>query len=215
MEADRESLKLRLVPEVEATAERLARALRTRHERGDEQPSLSQATLARRLLEELGVHCDESAALQDLKGFLMTSAHGTEIVTRRDLTDAERAEVYAHLVAHALLGPDLQGLAPTAKFEYTAGRAPGGRPAHEVQEERMADAVARAILEGRLEAAPRLVYCRDLGPGRGPLRYAVMQGVHRGSLALYRRSRKYQQLRSLPLVTAFTSRVHSFLGRSA
>src|SRR5207237_1104007 len=123
--------------------------------------------------------------------------------------------VYAHLVAHALLGPDLEGLAPTARFEYAAGRAPEDRPAHEVQEERVADAVARAILEGRLEAAPRLVYCRDLGPGRGPLRYAVLQGVHRGSLALYRRSRNYQRLRSLPFVAAFTSRFHSLLGSAA
>ena len=66
-----------------------------------------------------------------------------------------------------------------------------------------------------IEAAPRLVYCRDLGPGRGRFSRAVLRGLHRGSLALYWRSRSYQRLRSLPVVTAFTERVHSFLGSAA
>ena len=37
----------------------------------------------------------------------------------------------------------------------------------------------------------------------------MLRGLHRGSLALYRRSRSYQRLRSLPVVTALTERVHS------
>jgi len=197
----------RLVPHAEATAANLARILRLNgHHR---------ATAARRLLEELGVRCDEHAALNDLKGFLLSSPRGTEIVVCRDLGDDERLEVYAHLIAHALLGPDDPQLALAARFEYVAGRAPGERSAHEVREETLADAVARAILAGRLEAAPRLIYCRDLGPGRGPFSRAVLRGIHLGSLALYRRSRSYQRLRSLPVVTAFTERVHSFLGSAA
>jgi hypothetical protein len=123
--------------------------------------------------------------------------------------------VYAHLIAHALLGPDHPELALAARFAYVPGRAPGQRPPQELREERVADAVARAILAGRLEAAPRLIYCRDLDAGRGPLSRAVLRGLHRGSLALYRRSRSYQRLRSLPVVTAFTSRVHSLLGSAA
>jgi hypothetical protein len=124
-------------------------------------------------------------------------------------------EVYAHLIAHALLGPDGPQLALAARFEYVPGRAPEERPQHELREEVLADAVARAILAGRLEAAPRLIYCRDLGPGRGRFSRAVLRGIHLGSLALYRRSRSYQRLRSLPVVTAFTERVHSFLGSAA
>ena len=123
--------------------------------------------------------------------------------------------MYAHLIAHALLGPDGPELALAARFEYVPGRAPGERPPHELREEVLADAVARAILAGRLEAAPRLIYCRDLGPGRGRFSRAVLRGLHIGSLALYRRSRSYQKLRSLPVVTAFTERVHSFLGSAA
>jgi hypothetical protein len=60
-----------------------------------------------------------------------------------------------------------------------------------------------------------LIYCRDLGPGRGRFSRAVLRGLHLGSLALYRRSRSYQRLRSLPVVTALTERVHSFLGSAA
>ena len=200
----------KLVPQAETTAATLANVLR-RHLGASHQ----RASAARRLLEELGVHCDESAALHDLKGFLLSSPRGTEIVVSRDLGDEERLGVYAHLIAHALLGPDTPELALAARFEYVAGRGPGSRPPHEIQEELVADAVARAILDGRLEAAPRLVYCRDLGPGRGPFSRAVLRGIHRGSLALYRRSRSYQRLRSLPMVSALTTRVHSLLGNAA
>jgi hypothetical protein len=198
----------RLVPHAETTAANLARVLRLH-------ASHQRASAARRLLEELGVHCDESAVLHDLKGFLLSSPRGTEIVVCRDLGDEERLEVYAHLVAHALLGADTPELALAARFEYVAGRAPGSRPPHEIQEEIVADSVARAILAGRLEAAPRLVYCRDLGPGRGPFSRAVLRGLHQGSLALYRRSRSYQRLRSLPVVSALTTRVHTLLGSAA
>jgi hypothetical protein len=199
----------KLVPHAEMTAASLARVLRL-HAFGRD-----GASAARRILEELGVRCDENARLQDLKGFLISSPRGTEIVIRRDLTDQERLEVYAHLVAHALLGPDDPQLALAARFEYVRGRAPEERPARELKEELLADAVARAILAGRLEAAPKLIYCRDLGPGRGPFSRAVLRGLHRGSLALYRRSRSYQRLRSLPVVTALTERVHTFLGSVA
>lgn len=204
-----------LVPDAELTATNLAQALR-HHPRG-ELPSApaARAVVTRRLLEELGVHCDESAPLQDLKGFLISSRRGTEIVTRWNLSDEERVQVYAHLVAHALLGADLPRLAPSARFEYEGGRQPKSRAPQVEQEEEVADAVARAILDGRLEAAPRLVYCHDLGPGRGRLSRAVLRGLHQSSLALYRRSRNYQRIRSLPVVTALSQRVHSFLGSVA
>jgi hypothetical protein len=205
----------KLVPHAEATAANLARVLRRGAYTRECDAMSSKAFAARRLLQELGIRCDENAVLQDLKGFLLSSPHGCEIVVRHDLSDEERLEVYAHLIAHALLGEELPELAFAARFEYVPGRAPGGRPAREVREEAVADAVARAILDGRLEAAPRLVYCRDLGPCRGPFSRAVLRGLHRGSFALYRRSRSYQRLRSLPAFTALTTRIHTFLGNAA
>lgn len=205
----------RLVPHAETTATNLARVLRLHTLPSTPWEPHQRAIAARRLLEELGVRCDDSAALHDLKGFLLSSPRGSELVVSRDLSDEQRLEVYAHLIAHALLGPDGPALALAARFEYAPGHAPEERPAHEIREEVLADAVARAILAGRLEAAPRLIYCRDLGPGRGRFSRAVLRGLHLGSLALYRRSRSYQRLRSLPLMTAFTERVHSFLGSVA
>lgn len=205
----------RLVPHAETTAATLARALKPASAASGNQTPMTRASTARRLLEELGVRCDETATLQDLKGFLMTSPRGAEIVTRKDLSDEERVQVYAHLVAHALLGADAPELALVARFEYLPGREPDHLPAHLAQEEAVATAVARAILDGRMEAAPRMIYCRDLGPSRGPLSHAVLQGIHRASLALYWRSRSYQRLRSLPMVTALTTRVHSLLGSAA
>ena len=157
----------RLVPHAETTAANLARVLRPHTLPSTPWEPHQRAVAARRLLEELGVRCDESAVLHDLKGFLLSSPRGTELVVSRDLDDEERLEVYAHLVAHALLGPDGPELALAARFEYVPGRAPGERPPNELREEVLADAVARAILAGRLEAAPRLMYCRDLNLGAG------------------------------------------------
>jgi hypothetical protein len=201
------------VPQAETTAANLARLFRVHRVEHDDS-ARSRVWAARRLLEELGVRCDDSADLQDLKGFLLSSHRGTEIVVRRDLSDEERLAVYAHLVAHALLGPDLPAFAPAAQFEYVDGRAPD-RPSRESQEELVADAVAQAILDGRLEATPRLVYCQDTGAGRGRLSRAVLRGLHHGSMALYRRSRRYQWLRSSRVVTALTERVTTLLGSPA
>src|SRR5437868_14514036 len=150
-----------LVPQAEMTAANLARIFRIQTLPSPGREPHQRAVAARRLLEELGVRCDESAALHDLKGFLLSSPRGSEMVVSRHLTDEERLEVYANLIAHALLGPDDPQLALAARFEYVPGRAPGERPPHELREELLADAVARAILDGRLEAAPRLIYCRD------------------------------------------------------
>src|SRR5260370_13020838 len=176
----------RLVPHGETTAANLARVLRLHTRPSARWGPHQRAVAARRLLEELGVRCDESAALHDLKGFLLSSPRGTELIVSRDLSDEQRLEVYAHLVAHALLGPDGPELALAARFEYVPGRAPGERPAHEMREEVLADAVARAILAGRLEAAPRLIYCRDLGPGRGRFSAAGPRGLALGRPAPYR-----------------------------
>src|ERR1700694_212267 len=107
-----------LVPQAETTAANLARVLRLHTVPTNPWGPHQRASAARRLLEELGVHCDESAVLHDLKGFLLSSPRGTEMVVSRDLTDEERLEVYAQPSAHAVLGADGPALALAA-----AGRA--------------------------------------------------------------------------------------------
>ena len=84
-----------LVPQAEATAANLARVLRLHALPSASWAPRQRAVAARRLLEELGVHCDETAALHDLKGFLLSSERGSEMVVSRDLNDEQRLEVYA------------------------------------------------------------------------------------------------------------------------
>src|SRR5688500_4321943 len=88
-------------------AERLARpvSLGARAEgwRVGRAPHLEKDWLVRRTLEELGIHCEADAGLQDLKGFMIASPRGAEIVVSERLGEDERLGVYAHLLAHALL----------------------------------------------------------------------------------------------------------------
>src|ERR1700687_4045681 len=95
-----------LVPHAETTAANLARVLRLHTLPSHRWEPQQRASATRRLLEELGVRCDESAVLHDLKGFLLSSPRGTEMVISRDLSDEERLQGYAHLLAHALLRAD-------------------------------------------------------------------------------------------------------------
>ena len=77
-----------LVPHAETTAANLARVLRLPSNPWEPH---QKAVAARRLLEELGVRCDESAALRDLKGFLLSSPRGSEMIVSRDLSDESRS----------------------------------------------------------------------------------------------------------------------------
>lgn len=174
-----------------------------------------QAWLIRRTLEELGIHCEEAAVLQDLAGFLMASDRGVEIVTAADLAPADRAQVYAQLIAQALLEPSNQPL--LVRFEYLAGRGPSHRSAREVRDHRVAEAVARAILQGRLEGAPKLLYQGLPETTSGSLRRTaanlVLRALHRTSVMLYWRSRRYQRVRAWPLTSNVITKVEEILGR--
>ena len=94
----------RLVPQAETTAANLARVLRLHTLPSNPWEPHQRAVAARRLLEELGVRCDESAALHDLKGFLLSSPRGTELVVSRELDDEQRLEASAQ--APQLAGAD-------------------------------------------------------------------------------------------------------------
>ena len=69
-----------LVPHAETTAANLARVLRLHTLPSTPWEPHQRAVAARRLLEELGVRCDESAVLHDLKGFLLSSTRGRPLI---------------------------------------------------------------------------------------------------------------------------------------
>lgn len=158
--------------------------------------------LVQRTLEELGIRCEATGALEDLKGFLIASHRGAEIVVSDRLAPDERLAVYAHLLAHALLEESPESTRTFfSRLEYVDGRAPDDLTDAERRAEGVARALAAAILQGHLDGAPQYAYRRT----RDPVRHAglrptlgrlVLDICHRMSLALFWHSPKYQKLRS-------------------
>ena len=206
---------------VAAITERLRHYAATREERnlpGAADPDAARAWLVRRTLEEMGVRCEDSPALQNLKGFLIASPRGTEIVLSAQLPDSQKLYLYAHLLAHAVLD-HLDG-AFAARFEYVEGREPAHMSARERREEMIADAIARAIIKGRLDLAPRFAY-DPTARRRSPLaasslpalgRQLLLAIIHHPSMLLYWRSPRYRYLRARPLVSRLAGYVNEVLG---
>ncbi len=175
--------------------------------------------LVRRTLEELGIHCDSDAQLQDLKGFMIASHRGAEIVVSDRLDADERLAVYAHLLAHALIEqgdllPEGQG-SFFSRLEYVEGREPADRSDADRRAEMVADALANAILRGRLDGAPAYAYRVSREPARAGLRprlgHFFLELCHRTSLALFWHSHKYQKLRGRPEMSALVRRLEGLV----
>jgi len=155
-----------------------------------------RADRLRVMLEEMGVHCDETAQLQDVDAVLLASARGTEAIIAARLTDEERHRVYARIVARLLVG---EIHAPIdAKMEYPAGRATASR--QERQEDAMVAGLAGALVDGRLDAAPRPLYedVPKLTFAFTPRTAArsTLGGLHQWSVLWYKRSNTYRRWRS-------------------
>jgi hypothetical protein len=164
--------------------------------------------LVQRTLEELGIHCEANGALQDLKGFLIASPRGAEIVVSDRLDAEERLTVYAHLLAHALLEEDAEKANGFfSRLEYVEGREPPNLSSAERRADHVADAIAEAILDGRLDATPQYAYKRKRRRdpvGNTGLRPALgrffLEMSHRTSLALFWYLPQYRKLRSRPQI---------------
>ncbi len=175
----------------------------------------ARVELVQRLLEEMGVHCEESVQLEDLKGFMVSSPRGTEIVLSSRLTESQRLYVYTHMLAHLLVGR-IGGTIST-RFEYLEGKEPSHLSRGERREEAVADALARAILERRMEDIPRyLRLARPFPPAATGLpqrlAHSALALVHWISLALYWRSSAYQRIRSKRAITRLATRVEGLVG---
>lgn len=150
----------------------------------------------RALLEEMGIHCDDTAELQDVDAVLLASGRGTEALVAARLDDVARHRTYARLVARLLVG---EMHAPMdAKIEY-----PGVNKASRKQE-REEDAVvvtfASALAEGALDRAPRPLYqdVPKLTLAFTPRTAArsTLGGMHLWSDFWYKRSGMYRRWRS-------------------
>jgi hypothetical protein len=181
---------------------------------------VKRETLLRRVLEEWGIRCREQPELVALEGFGIVSERGVEVTVAADLGPAERALAYARSVIRlALLG----GPRFATWFQYRTGRAPQHQTFEERRTALVVDALARALLAGRLEAVPRYLLAAASktpteGAGAGLLggcSRALLGGLHRASSALYWRSGSYQALRASAPMVRITGRVHELLSASA
>ncbi len=175
--------------------------------------AVTRAARLRMLLEEMGVDCDETADLQDVDAVLLASARGTEALIAARLTDDERHRVYARIVARLLVG-ELH--APIdAKMEYAGEHAT-------TREEREEDAVvaglAGALVDGRLDAAPRPLYddVPRLTFAFTPRTAArsTLGGLHQWSVLWYKRSNMYRRWRARRDVSHAIERICIVLDRT-
>jgi hypothetical protein len=161
----------------------------------------------RALLEELGVHCDDSLDLQDLDAVLLASTRGTDALVAARLDDEQRHIAYARLVARLLVS-DIQ--APIdARMEFAG--ASNARTTREREEEAIVLALAKALARGRLESAPRPLY-EDVPKltfaftPRSAAR-STLGGLHRWSVLWYKRSDMYRRLRARPRISDAIGRI--------
>jgi len=172
-----------------------------------------QTLRLRALLEELGIHCDDSLDLHDLDAVLIASSRGTDALVAARLDAEQRHVAYARLVAR-LLVTDMR--APIdAKMEYAG--APSARTTREREEEAIVAGLAQALVRGRLEAAPRPLY--DDVPKltfaftpRSAAR-STLGGLHWWSVLWYKRSDLYRRLRARRTVSDAIGRICGALDR--
>ncbi len=200
------------------------------------------AWIVQRLLEEGGVHCETTPSMECLKGFLISSPRGAEITVSDRLSDLERVDLFAHLLARAMVedldvrarnvlkpiwsaafGPTSTstgtGKAFTSHLAYMDGRAPPDASRKARRNEAATAVLAQALLDGQSELAPRYAFGSENETLRRPgLRPAVGRLVldlcHRVSLALFWHSSRYQRLRANRQVTEVASQIEGMLRRA-
>jgi hypothetical protein len=150
----------------------------------------------RAMLEEMGVHCDDTAALQDVDAVLLASQHGTEALIAARLDDEGRRNAYARIIARLLVS---EIHAPMdAKMEFPELHS--GTSRQEREEDAVVVFFGRALADGRLDAAPRPLYedVPKLTLAFTPRTAArsTLGGFHLWSDFWYKRSNMYRRWRS-------------------
>lgn len=150
----------------------------------------------RAMLEEMDVHCDDSAELRDVDAVLLTSARGTEALIAARLDEHARLRAYARIVARVLVG-EMHGPID-AKIEYPSKHATASR--QEREEDALVAFLAGALADGRLDAAPRPLFedVPKLTLAFTPRTAArsTLGGFHLWSDFWYKRSNMYRRWRS-------------------
>jgi len=198
--------------ELDATRRQLRDRVRTLPGGGDPR---DRARRFRAILEEMGVHCDETAALQDVDAVLLTSARGTEALIAARLDDDDRHRAYARIVARLLvteIHPPMD-----AKMEFPGAHMTLSR--QEREEDAVVASLAGALVDARLGAAPRPLYDDDVPrltfafTPRTAAR-STLGGLHQWSVLWYRRSNLYRRWRARRDVSQAIERICVVLDRA-
>ena len=166
-----------------------------------------QALRLRTLLEELGIHCDEAIDLQDLDAVLLMSSRGTDALIASRLDAEQRHVAYARIIARLLVSDPHAPI--DAKMEYAVAQHAGST--REREEEAMVLGLAKALVKGRLDTAPRPLY--DDVPKltfaftpRSAAR-STLGGLHAWSVLWYKRSDLYRRFRARRRVSDAIERI--------
>ena len=167
----------------------------------------------RAMLQEMNVYCDDTAELRDVDAVLLTSARGTEALVAARLDDTGRLRTYARIVARLLVG-EMHGPID-AKIEYPAKHATASR--QEREEDAVVAFLAGALVDGRLDAAPRPLFedVPKLTLAFTPRTAArsTLGGFHLWSDFWYKRSNMYRRWRSRRDVSHAITRICGALDR--
>ena len=169
----------------------------------------------RAILEEAGVHCDDTAALYDVDAIVLGSGRGVEAMFAARLDDEQRLVAYARIIAR-LLADDLQ---PPLDFKAEYADSDDAPSRREREDERMVMRLARAIADGDLGTAPRPIF-EDVPAftlaftPRGAAR-STLGGFHWWSGYWYKRSGMYRAFRSRRDVSDAIQRVCGILNRAS
>jgi hypothetical protein len=161
----------------------------------------------RALLEEMDVHCDDTAELDEADAILLTSGRGMEAIVASRLDDEQRYQAYARLVARLIIAQMHEPI--DAKIEYQAKHFTINR--EEKEEDATVAKFAIALTEGNLDLAPRPLYedvpKLQLAFTPRTAAQATLGGMHLWSDYWYRRSTMYRWWRSRPKVSGVIKRV--------
>ena len=186
------------------TRKQIRDRLRTMPHSGEPQA----ATLRlRALLQEMGVHCDDTAELDDADAILLTSGRGMEALIASRLDDEQRHRAYSRIVARLIIGQMHEPI--DAKIEYHTKHANISK--QEKEEDAAVAKFAIALVDGKLDLAPRSLYedvpkfALAFTPRTAAL--STLGGLHLWSDYWYRRSTMYRWWRSRKDVSSAIKRV--------
>jgi hypothetical protein len=161
------------------------------------------------------VRCDDTTDLHDVDAAVLASERGVDAMIASRLDDEQREVAYARIIARLLSG----GLKSPIDFKAEYANSNDAPYRKEREEERMVVALARAIISGQLDTAPRPIFedvpAFTLAFTPRTAARSTLGGFHWWSGYWYKRSNMYRAWRSRTDVSSAIERVCGILNRAS